>query len=102
MNILLLNRGGSRNFGKGTPAPCERRRSGKMKLRVPNKRFSGIWDQNPRFYSYLKKKYLKSWNSTGRIGRIGRHLAEKSDVEMTMCLSPMPPDASDFPGGIPA
>ena len=33
---------------------------------------------------------------------IGRHLAEKPDVEVTMCLGPMPPDASDFPGGIPA
>ena len=36
------------------------------------------------------------------IGRIGRHLAEKPNVEVTMCLGPMPPDASDFPGGIPA
>ena len=35
-----------------------------------------------------------------RIGRIGRHLAEKPDVEVTMCFGPMPPDASDFPGGI--
>ena len=43
-----------------------------------------------------------NWNSTGKIGRIGRHLAEKPDVEVTMCLGPMPPDASDFPGGIPA
>ena len=43
-----------------------------------------------------------SWNSTEKIGRIGRHLAEKADVEVTMCLGPMPPDASDFPGGIPA
>ena len=43
-----------------------------------------------------------SWNSTGKIGRIGRHLAEKPDVEVTMCLGPMPSDASDFPGGIPA
>ena len=41
-----------------------------------------------------------SWNSTGRIGRIGRHRAGKPDVEVTMC--DMPPDASDFPGGIPA
>ena len=39
-----------------------------------------------------------SWN----IGRIGRHRAEKPNVEVTMCLGPMPPDASDFPGGIPA
>ena len=43
-----------------------------------------------------------SWNSTGKIGRIGRHLAEKPDVKVTMCFGPMPPDASDFPGGIPA
>ena len=38
-----------------------------------------------------------SWNSAGKIGRIGRHLAETPDVEVTMCLGPMPPDASDFP-----
>ena len=43
-----------------------------------------------------------SWNSTRKIGRIGRHRAEKPNVEVTMCLGPMPPDASDFPGGIPA
>ena len=43
-----------------------------------------------------------SWNSTGKIGRIGRHRAEKPDVEVTMCFRPMPPDVSDFPGGIPA
>ena len=24
------------------------------------------------------------------------------DIEVSMCLGPMPPDASDFPGGIPA
>ena len=41
-------------------------------------------------------------NSTGKIGRIGWHLAEKSDVKVMMCFGPMPPDASDFPGGIPA
>ena len=46
--------------------------------------------------------FIKSWNSTGKIGRIGRHLADKPDVEVTMCLGPMPPSASDFPGGIPA
>ena len=45
---------------------------------------------------------ILSWNSTGKIGRIGRHRAEKPDVEVMMCLGPMPPDASDFPGGIPA
>ena len=26
----------------------------------------------------------------------------KPNVEVTMCLGPMPPDASVFPGGIPA
>ena len=40
--------------------------------------------------------------STGKFGRIGRHLAEKPDVRVTMYFGPMPPDASDFPGGIPA
>ena len=42
---------------------------------------------------------LLSWNSTGKIGCIGRHLAENPDVEVTMSFGPMPPD---FPGGIPA
>ena len=41
----------------------------------------------------------KSWNSTGKIGRIGR---KKPNVEVTVGLGPMPPDASNFPGGIPA
>ena len=27
---------------------------------------------------------------------------KKPDVKVTMCFGPMPPDASDFPGGIPA
>ena len=35
-------------------------------------------------------------------GGIGRHRAEKPNVEVTVGLGPMPPDASDFPGGIPA
>ena len=43
-----------------------------------------------------------SWNSTWKVGRIGRQLAEQPDVKVTMCFGPMPPDASDFPGGIPA
>ena len=30
------------------------------------------------------------------------HRAEKPNVEVTVGLGPMPPDASDFPGGIPA
>ena len=57
---------------------------------------------------YRERKYAArvhtplSWNSTGKIRRIGRHLAENPNVEVTMCLGPMPPDASDFPGGIPA
>ena len=33
----------------------------------------------------------KSWNSTGKIGRIGRHLAEKPNVKVTMCFGPMRP-----------
>ena len=32
-----------------------------------------------------------SWNSTGEIGRIGQHLAEKPDVKVTMCFGPMRP-----------
>ena len=51
---------------------------------------------------HLHTSPILSWNSTGKIGRIGRHLAEKPDVEVTMCFGPMPPDASDFLGGIPA
>ena len=66
--------------------------------------------------------HIRSWNSTGKIGRIGRHLAETPDVEVKLefhredlthraethrhfnirVFGPMPPDASDFPGGIPA
>ena len=34
---------------------------------------------------------LQSWNSTGKIGLIGRHRAEKPDAEVTMCLGPMRP-----------
>ena len=29
----------------------------KIKIRVPNKRFPGMWDQNPRSYSYLKTPF---------------------------------------------
>ena len=57
---------------------------------------SALQTQNPAPLAIL------SWNSNGKIGRIGRHLAEKPDVEVTMCLGPMPPDVADFPGGIPA
>ena len=35
--------------------------------------------------------FIKSWNSTGKIGHIGRHLAEQPDVEVTMCFRPMRP-----------
>ena len=51
--------------------------------------------------SVLGPHYI-SWNSTGEIGRIGRHLTEKPNVKVMMCFGPMPPDASDFPGRIPA
>ena len=33
---------------------------------------------------------------------IRTHRAEPPDVEVTMCLGPMPPDAFAFSGGIPA
>ena len=42
-----------------------------------------------------------SWNSTGKIGRIGRHRAETHRYFNIRFFGPMPPDASDFPGGIP-
>ena len=45
---------------------------------------------------------ILSWNSAGEIGRIGWHLADKPVVKVMMCFGPMPADASDFPGGIPA
>ena len=51
-----------------------------------------VWNYRPTY----------GWNSTGESGRIRRHRAEKPDVEVTVCLGPMPPDASDSPGGIPA
>ena len=41
-----------------------------------------------------------SWNSTGKIGRIGRHLAETHRHYRQNAYGQMPPDASDFPGGI--
>ena len=37
------------------------------------------------YRSSFSRLCSKSWNSTGKIGRIGRHLAEKPDVEVTMC-----------------
>ena len=37
------------------------------------------------------QRSANSWNSTGKIGLIGRHLAEKPDVEVTMCFGPMRP-----------
>ena len=42
-----------------------------------------------------------SWNSTGEIGRIGWHRAETHRHFNIRFFGPMPPDASDFPGGIP-
>ena len=45
---------------------------------------------------------IYSWNSTGEIGRIGRHLAETHRYFNIRVFGQMPPDASDFPGGIPA
>ena len=36
------------------------------------------------------------------IGRIGRHRAETHRHFNIRFFGPMPPDASDFPGGIPA
>ena len=48
-------------------------------------------------------KYVRSLKlEFHRENRIRRHLAEKPDVEVTICFGPMPPDESDFPGGIPA
>ena len=43
-----------------------------------------------------------SWNSTGEMGRIGRHRANTHRYFHIRFFGPMPPDASDFPGGIPA
>ena len=43
-----------------------------------------------------------SWNSTGKIGRIGRHRAETHRHFNISFFGQMPPDASDFLGGIPA
>ena len=65
LGILEAGGGG----GGGVPRPhviAEYAREKKqmrkiMKIRVPNKRFPGIWDQNLRFYSDLdkiNKKYL--------------------------------------------
>ena len=57
-------------------------------------------------HAYMQTQSIRShaysWNSTRNIGRIGRHLAENPDVKVTMCFGQMPPDVSDFPGGIPA
>ena len=47
-------------------------------------------------HSYLKLEFHRE-NRTHR-----RHRGGKPDVEVTMCLGPMPPDASDYSGGIPA
>ena len=55
------------------------------------------------FYSdNLSDRWTLSWNSTGEIGRIGRHRAETHRYCNIRGFGQMPPDASDFPGGIPA
>ena len=43
-----------------------------------------------------------SWNSTGEIGRIGRHRPETHRYFNIRFFGQMSPDAPDFPGGIPA
>ena len=48
------------------------------------------------------QRYVISWYSTGEIGRIGRHRAETRRYFNIRFFGPIPPDASDFPGGIPA
>ena len=53
-------------------------------------------------YSNFALKMALSWNSTGEIGRIGRHRAETRRHFNIRFFGPIPPDASDFPGGIPA
>ena len=45
---------------------------------------------------------LLRWNSTGKIGRIWRHRAETHRYFNVRFFGQMPPDASDFHGGIPA
>ena len=40
------------------------------------------------------------WDSTGKIGGIGRHLAETHRYFNIRFFGQMPPDGSDFPGGI--
>ena len=42
-------------------------------------------------YTFIVGVDVESWISTGKIGRIGWHLAEKPDAEVTMCFRPMPP-----------
>ena len=46
--------------------------------------------------------FIFRWNSTEEIGRIGRHRAETHRYFNIRFFGQMPPDASDFPGGIPA
>ena len=48
------------------------------------------------------RKSVISWNSTGEIGRFRRHRAETHRHFNIRFFGQMPPDASDFPGGIPA
>ena len=56
------------------------------------------WASDPRAIPAEPHADL-SWNSTGEIRRIGRHRAETHPYWF---FGQMPPDASDFPGGIPA
>ena len=46
--------------------------------------------------------FIFRWNSTREIRRIGRHRAETHRYFNIRFVGQMPPDASDFPGGIPA
>ena len=52
----------------------------------------------------MQQRYMcyLSWNSTGEIGRIGGHRDETHRYFNIRFFGQMPPDASDFPGGIPA
>ena len=58
---------------------------------------------SPSYFAVFKLEFsYLSWNSTGEIGRIGRHRAETHRYFNIRGFGQMSPDASDFPGGIPA
>ena len=62
-----------------------------------------LWSNFQIIMNVNRKKLIRfSWNSTGEIGRIGRYRAETHRYFYIRFFGPMPPDASDFPGGIPA